>query len=669
LLLLLFGASGASAQVEESPTKYWVFFTDKGPDGLRKAAAAEQAKAELSERALRRRAKVARGRPLVDETDLPLYPPYIDSLRRMGLEPVVRSRWLNAVSVPLTKARLDSVRALPFVRDVRPVARRYWRPEPSQPLEMPPPPLRKGAEIDYGASFTQNDLINVPEVHRLGITGLGVVVGMLDTGFRYQEHEALQSITVLDEYDFINDDDVTRNEPNDAPGQEDHGTMTLSTIAGFREGMLIGPAFDAAFYLAKTELLPSEIPAEEDYWVAGIEWLERQGVDVVSSSLGYLDWYTYPDMDGDTAVTTKAADLAVAKGVVVVNSAGNEGTSPWRYIIAPADGDSVIAVGAVTSNRQRVAFSSVGPTFDGRIKPDVMAMGAGVTAVWPGTTEKYRTVNGTSFSCPLTAGAVALILSAHPELTPMEVYEALINTADRAAEPDTLYGYGIVNAWDALLYHGPVFSNVPSITLVGTRRLRIAIKAASKNDIPVDGVRLIYHTDQDPSNRTVGLIPSGTANEYVGDVVLATNDTRAFVYFDLTDQAGETARWPFGAPDSTFQITSSGKLINTPGGNVRQAPPTTFALYPNYPNPFNGQTNTIIEFDLPEAARVTLTIYNILGQQVRRLVDAETLFASRYSYLWDARNDRGEKVSGGVYIYVIETEGVREAKQMLYLPQ
>ena len=667
-LLVALVAVSAAGQSSESPRRYWVFFADKGPEGLSKAALLRQAEADLSERALRRRAKVARGGPLVDTTDLPLYSPYLQELRRLGHEPVVQSRWLNAVSVPLTPDQVDPVRGLPFVRDVRPVARRLRRPEPATPLDLTPS-IKKAGEIDYGASFIQNDLISVPDVHNLGITGVGVVIGMLDTGFRYQEHEAFQSLIVLGEYDFINDDDVTRNEAGDAPSQDSHGTRTLSTIAGYREGALIGPAYDAAFYLAKTELLPSETPAEEDYWVAGIEWLERQGVDIVSSSLGYLDWYTYSDMDGNTAVTTRAADLAVAKGVVVVNSAGNEGNLAWRYIIAPADGDSVIAVGAVTSSRTRVGFSSVGPTYDGRIKPDVMALGYDVVAVRPGTPNLYSSVNGTSFSCPLTSGAVALILSAHPELTPMHVYEALTRTADRAAAPDTLYGYGIVDAYQALLYHGPVFSNLPGVALAGSRRLRITIKAASKNGIAVDGVSLIYSTDNDATPRTVGMIPSGVGNEYVGDVVLSAQDTRAFVSFELTDEAGEGARWPFGAPDSTFQITSTGRLITTSGRIRAPKPPTTFQLYPNYPNPFNADTRTMIDFDLPESATVTLTIYNVLGQRVRRLLDNEPLAASQHSYSWDTLNDRGKPVSAGVYIYVIETEGSRVAKRMLFLPR
>jgi len=666
-LTLLLGLATAYPQSTEGPRRYWVFFTDKGPGGLRKTMLLQQVREELSEKALQRRAKVAGAGPVVDETDLPLYQPYIQTLEQMGHEPVVRSRWLNAVSVPLTRSDIATLASLPFVRSIRPVARRRYVPEPARPLVVTPPVgLPKGAELDYGPSLSQNALINVPRIHRLGITGRGVYVGMLDTGFRYQEHKAFASLKVLGEFDFINNDGVTRNEPGDAASQDNHGTWTLSTIAGFRDGVLIGPAFGASFFLAKTELVPKEIPAEEDYWVAGIEWLERQGADVVSSSLGYIDWYTYADMDGNTAVTTKAADLAVAKGVVVVNSVGNEALQPWRHMIAPADGDSVIAVGAVNADGVRALFSSVGPTFDGRIKPDVMAMGQGVVVAQPGKVDQYQSLNGTSFSCPLVAGAVALILSAHPELTPMQVYEALTKTADRASSPDTLYGYGIVDAWQALLYYGPVFSNLPTAEVASDSRLRVSIKAASKDGIPVDGVRLVYHTNRDTTDRTAAMIPSGVESEFVGEVNLSGGASSASVYFTLTDEAGNSARWPISAPDQRFLITPDGRVAAPPLRKERGAPPTTFQLFPNYPNPFSRSTT--ISFDLVEGSVVTLTIYNVLGQRVRRLIDHEPLVAGRQTFSWDARNDRGKRVSGGVYICVIETTGRREAERMVYFP-
>jgi subtilisin family serine protease len=289
-------------------------------------------------------------------------------------------------------------------------------------------------------------------VHDLGFSGEGVLIALLDTGFDLS-HESLQHIRVEGEYDFVFDDEQTTDEVEDLRGQDYHGTAVLSVIGGAKDGELYGPAFNADFLLAKTEDLRSETPIEEDNWVAALEWAERLGADVVSSSVVYNDWYNYEDMDGNTAVTTRAADLAVARGMVVVNSAGNiERGSPWRNIMAPADADSIIAVGAVNYKDMFAYWSCVGPTVDGRIKPEVVARGAGVRSADTLSTLHYRSMNGTSFSAPLVSGTVALILEAHPNWTPMQVREALLKTANRAGRPDNQYGHGIVDALAAIGY-------------------------------------------------------------------------------------------------------------------------------------------------------------------------------------------------------------------------
>jgi subtilisin family serine protease len=292
----------------------------------------------------------------------------------------------------------------------------------------------------------------------MGYSGAGVVLAMLDTGF-YKDHEAFADAIadgrLLAEWDFINDDGNTQNESGDDLFQHFHGTATWSAAGGFHEGELIGPAYGASFLLAKTEDVTGETPVEEDNWAAAAEWADLHGADVISSSLGYLDWYTYEDMDGDTAVTTIAADIAVSRGIAVCNSAGNEGNSDWYYIIAPADGDSVIAVGAVNVFGELAGFSSHGPTYDGRIKPDVLACGDGTYCAYtPETGGTYGWASGTSLSCPLVAGAAALILEARPQWSPTTVREALRNTADHASSPDNDYGWGIIDvpaAIDAVL--------------------------------------------------------------------------------------------------------------------------------------------------------------------------------------------------------------------------
>ena len=367
-ILLMFSLSSFAAEGE----KYWIFFEDKGP-ALNKAdwQAVED---QLSERALWRRAKVIKSGPLVNLTDVPVYQPYIETLAQFDVEPVVVSKWLNAISAHISVEKLADIQELSFVQRLQPVARAKRRPVP-EPEVLPKPsvPARPFA-LDYGASITQNEQIKVPELHSIGITGEDVLIGVFDTGFTL-EHEALESINIVASYDFINDDDIVDNEEGEPLSQNSHGTKVLSILAGFFEGELIGPAFNSDFLLAKTEDVSSETQVEEDYWIAAAEWAEQLGADIISSSLGYIDWYEYEDMNGRTAPITLAADLAMDKGVVVITSAGNEGNDRWFYITAPADGFDVIAVGAVSPTGTIAGFSSRGHTVDGRIKPEVVAMG------------------------------------------------------------------------------------------------------------------------------------------------------------------------------------------------------------------------------------------------------------------------------------------------------
>jgi len=440
---------GASVWREDGRAKLWVFFTDKGLTRAEELSAIEAFRAGLPERALRRRAKVGFD---VNVNDLPVADEYVSEVEATGAEIVTRSRWLNGVSVLADAAQARSLSGLPFVREVRPVAR-GTKPLPKL---VPAPARRVGARagrLDYGESLGQLQQIQVTQLHDEGFDGSGVLIAMLDTGFD-TDHQVYRHLDIVAERDFINNDTETADEPGDPSGQDGHGTATLSCVGGMYDGELYGGSYGASFVLCKTEILDEEIQAEEDYWAAAIEWADSLGADVVSSSLGYLDWYTYEDMDGNTAVVTRAADMAAARGIVVVNSMGNEGNDPWLYMIAPADGDSVLSIGAVDSDGARTGFSSVGPTCDGRIKPDVMALGLYAYVATTEDTASYGYASGTSFSCPLTAGAVGLLVQGHPEWSPVDFIEALHATATQSASPDTLMGWGIVQAYDAMYWSG-----------------------------------------------------------------------------------------------------------------------------------------------------------------------------------------------------------------------
>jgi serine protease AprX len=442
----------------------WVYFADKGLAGVRSLAAAlVRVEKEMDPRCLWRRSKVLPPRFLVGQADLPLSSVYIDGLRQLGARIRARSRWLNAVSVEARPLDIRKIARLAYVQKVD-LVRSFRRGDP--PSSSPSP-----VEYDatdpfigfYGRAFTQINQINVWPLHRFGYNGRGVAVGILDAGFR-TDHEVFRQARLLAQHDFVNDDgDVSQDfsDPNDY--SDSHGTGTWSILGGYKPGELVGPAYGADFILAKTETDNFEQPIEEDYWVAGIEWAESLGAEVISSSLGYTDWYVFGDMDGQTAVTTRAANRAADLGVVVVNAAGNERDKSWNHIIAPADGFNVIACGAVDSLGQIASFSSPGPTADGRIKPELCAMGVDTWRALNRSdrTDAYWQGSGTSFSTPLVAGAAALLLEVHRDWTPAQVRQALISSASLSDAPNNDYGWGIVNAalaadigWPSLVMSG-----------------------------------------------------------------------------------------------------------------------------------------------------------------------------------------------------------------------
>ena len=374
---------------------------------------------------------------------------YIKELEAVGAEIKNQSRWLNAVSLVVDIYQIELIQKLPFVKKIEPV-RQHKKKKATQSVDDQ---ALVNRDFDYGLSSNQIEQINCRTPHIAGYYGQGVRVLYIDTGFELN-HEAYDSLNLIGQYDFINNDQNAANETDQEilENQDDHGTLCLSVMAGYAPGSLIGPAFKSEYLLAKTEIMAEEIQQEEDNYIAALEWGESLGADIACASLGYLDWYSYEDLDGNTAATTKAIDIASELGVLCVNSAGNEGNNPWYHIITPADADSVLSVGAVDVNDVIANFSSRGPTFDGRIKPEVCARGVSTYCVRSNTENIYRNASGTSFSAPLAAGAAAVIMSANPEWTNMQVREAIMMTASQFNSPDNDYGHGILNTWAAINY-------------------------------------------------------------------------------------------------------------------------------------------------------------------------------------------------------------------------
>lgn len=472
------------------PAPVWVAFADKGEQGPSDLAARlAAAEAALTPEARRRRERAGM-HPLVDWMDLPVEPSYVEALKARGLAPYGQSRWFNGCAVRASGAALANLASLPFVLTVSPVemaAPRSQRPVPED-LPQGGPAFDEGfgaqqtGAVAYGQTATQLARLNVPAMHDSGYTGAGVMICMLDEGFNYyNKHEATRDIDIGNRTrDFI-DGNTGVQDTVIAPQYYSHGEWTLSAIGGNKPGRYIGPAFGAKFALARTENSQSEKPIEMVWWGMGAEWADSLGADVISSSLGYTTFpdsaggaysLTWPMMNGHTAIVTRAAEIAASRGILVVNSAGNDGAAPFpaHKLSAPSDanGDSVLCIAAVDSLGNRASYSSRGPTYDGRLKPDLAAQGTAVllASVGSSQTNSYTRANGTSFACPLTAGVAACLIQARPNWPMPLIIRALRETASRHANPDTLLGYGLVNGFAALNWV-PDTIHVPPVTVPG----------------------------------------------------------------------------------------------------------------------------------------------------------------------------------------------------------
>ncbi|MBD3165956.1 S8 family serine peptidase [bacterium] len=431
------------------PQKVWIHLTDRGawerlsPAQIDSAALADG----LTERALeRRRIEGLTSDALITIADLPPDPSYLQTLSEQGAEIGEVSRWFNCVSAYCNDNDLPVIRSLPFVAAVEPVhatqpagfsytVEGHWESFPS------PGPGATGAGL-YGPSYLQNLMVNAVEAHRRGYNGRGVLLAVLDSGYELT-HESFSDLDIVAEYDFVEDDDNTGyEEGEDVRGQPAHGTGCMSVIAGYQPGNLIGVAHGVSLVLAKTEDVRSETPAEEDNWVAAVEWAERLGASVLSSSLSYSDWYTLADYDGRTPITSLVAERAHKLGMVLATSAGNEGPQP-RTVSPPSTGPFVLGIGAVDSTGKIGGFSSRGPTSDGRIKPDLVAMGVRTAVASPFSDHRYSRWNGTSLSTPVMGGVIACVRSARPDWNAGQATRALRATASRADRPDNIYGWGI----------------------------------------------------------------------------------------------------------------------------------------------------------------------------------------------------------------------------------
>lgn len=393
----------------------------------------------LSARSLDRR---SRQQIAVTEDDLPVDPDYVHQVRSTGARTFFTSRWMNSVLVEIGADSIGLLQSLPFVSSVELAA-------PGQKLMGGRIKKFRKLNVAAGSSSTAVQLkqLGIDQMQSEGYHGENIMLAVLDAGFPGVNtiqpfHRLFLNNQITYTFDFVaNSGNVYQ--------YDKHGTEVLSVIAGDIPGSFSGGAPAASFCLFVTEDVSTEYRIEEYNWLFAAERADSAGADIITTSLGYNQFddssmdYLVSDLDGKTAVITRAASAAIARGIVVVCSAGNEGTNSWHYITAPSDAQGILATGAVTLDGLRASFSSVGPTADSRIKPDVMAMGVATAIINPAGV--VGSGSGTSFASPLIAALAAGILQAFPNLTQAEVYNAFIRSGDQAFHPDNLRGYGVPN--------------------------------------------------------------------------------------------------------------------------------------------------------------------------------------------------------------------------------
>lgn len=439
-LLFLFSLNNLVAQVEDA----WVYFKDKPSQTAFVASPLTM----LSQRALDRR---LRYNIALDSKDVPVEGSYITQINNVsGITVKAKSKWLNALHIQGTQTDINKLLAINFVSKIEYANKSLntsGKNSRKQKAVQKTNKLDFTTDFNYGNAANQIQMLKGNVLHENNFTGEGMQIAIIDAGFpNVDNYAAFQRVRdnnqILGGYDFVN-----RNE-NFYTGNY-HGMAVLSTIAGYLDNQFIGTAPDAKFYLFISEDAVNETPLEESLWVEAAEKADSLGVDVINTSLGYTTFdnpnynYVYSDMDGKTTFISRGAEIAFSRGMIVVNSVGNEGNAPWHYISAPADAASVLSIGAVNATGVIANFSSYGPTADNRVKPDVCAQGAGVYIINP--SGNIATSNGTSFSSPVLTGVVACLWQAFPNKTNAEIIQLVKESAHLYPNFTAQEGYGIPN--------------------------------------------------------------------------------------------------------------------------------------------------------------------------------------------------------------------------------
>ncbi|HEY6171482.1 MAG TPA: S8/S53 family peptidase [Candidatus Kapabacteria bacterium] len=609
--------------------KYWVEFRDKAIKESEFVAGNpvyDETLRRFSPDAIAKRKQLVREgtiKGILTIEDAPLTKEYINSLTSLGLHIRSEIRWSNAVSAEIPDELLAEVGSRPFVKNIKHVLRGVKQ---SQEQSLSPFLFSSFSNNDqpqlisreygydsiiyhYGGSASQLERTGVRPLHAMGLDATKVKIGFMDTGFRWEGMRTTKDRNVVFEYDYVSRDSVTSNEINDEPDQDGHGSVVLSAAVGYLPDSVIGAAYNADIYLAKTEDLKSETPAEEDNYAESIEYFESQGVRVASSSLGYMFYdfgftsYVYEDLDGKTTISARAASHAATLGMLCVTAMGNGGTSGYPYLITPADADSVIAVGALDVNDTIAAFSSLGPSADGRTKPEVVAPGVKVWTM--NNADMQAEAGGTSLATPLVSSACAVIMQAHPWASSQQVRKAVVESAIQHPIPDNTYGYGRIDAYGAALKLGTLIAP-HSLWNDGTSYM-VQVGIAANNGVKTPRIIYAYNVGGAYNN----VLPLGLMTDsliYRATFPTLPKGTHVRYYIETQDGADTITLSPRNAPDSVYSFYVGDSIPNPPY-SVKKTEDVQIALYPN-------PARDYINITLPLSSE-SVELVDVLGRVIR----------------------------------------------------
>ncbi len=504
-ILLLLTLTTATVSSLAAAYKYRIWLSDKQVSEYSTSLPEEF----LSQACLERRSRQGVG---IDSRDLPVCRQYINQIEALGCTSVVTSRWMNTVVVALDDTALVAeIAKLPFVEKTECVWKENNSPAQANKLRRERQLKSSTASTDnnnastYGDAWQPIDMLHADKLHDAGFRGEGMTIAVLDAGFYGVENSTYfdqEKITFLHAFPHKS---LTY-------GGETHGTEVLSCMAANKSGSYVGSAPDAQYILIVTEDIDSEYPIEEDYWVAGVELADSIGADIINTSLAYNTFddstmdYTHNDLDGKTAFSSRAANIAFQKELLIVVAAGNEYRGVWKKIAVPSDAEGVITVGSVTSDGTHSPFSSCGYTADDRIKPDAVAMGSSVNTITAG--DVIKRTSGTSYATPILCGAIACLWQSQPQWSAKQLIEALQKSSSQHDTPDALCGYGIPDIYAAYKNNSGTIANTPNDNTLryhnGTLLLPYSTEASTLTLYDTTG-RLVLQQEIQPECTTIDL--------------------------------------------------------------------------------------------------------------------------------------------------------------------